>query len=325
MITTKDKINFCSLPTPMLKTSEIIPNNNLYIKRDDMTGFACGGNKTRKIEYFMHDAVSKNCDYIVSYGSVQSNLCTAVAAASAKLNMPCKLILSNSEDKSLQGNYFLFLLYGAETVFSKVENVKITISKTLIELKEKGYNPYFIEGGGHGNLGTHSYVQAYNEILMQSNNSSVKFDYIFHASGTGTTQSGLIIGNILSGETSKIIGISVARKKARGIEVISQSIKDYLEDYFPKLKIQLNNDQIIFIDDYIGKSYGDAYPEIIETIVDFSKKTGILLDPTYTGKAFLGMMDFIKTNNITDKNILFLHTGGLPILFAKTNLFKDLL
>lgn len=324
----KKKVVLCSLPTPIVSLESVfldVPGNNcLFIKRDDLTGFVLGGNKSRKLEYFMTHALHENCDYIVTYGSSQSNHCSATAAAAARFGYPCRLILAESEaEPKFAGNFFLYDLYGASTVVSKVDEVSERIHAEVTALKEQGYKPYFIPGGGHGNLGTHSYVETYQEIEKQKCELGLAFDFIFHASGTGTTQAGLIVGKEIKHNKEKVIGISIARTKARGIQVIRDSILEYSQEYQLNMDLDQLQQEINFVDDYIGKSYGDVYPEIISTIKHVAQKTGILLDPTYTGKAFYGMMEYLRKNDIRNKNILFIHTGGIPILLSNSSLFKE--
>ena len=315
------KINLCSLPTSLQKIKNI-KGNNLYIKRDDMTDLALGGNKARKLEYFMQDALDNNADYIVTYGSVHSNHCRMTAAGASKLGLPSLLILSKPDSKpSYNGNYFLYDLKNKKIHYVENKNVSGTIDKQLDKLIEKGHNPYFIYGGGHGNLGTQAYIDAYKEIEKQKTDKKINFDYIFLASGTGTTQAGLILGRKLLNNKEKIIGISIARNNERGTNVIKESIEEYINQN--QLNFEITNDEITFLDRYIGKGYADKYQEVKKTIKEIAKKEAILLDPVYTGKAFYGMKDYIKSNNIENKNILFLHTGGTPILFSNADEFRE--
>jgi len=309
------KINLLKLPTP-LEEIRIDNKNRYFIKRDDLTDFALGGNKARKIEFFLSDIKEKGCNYVVTYGSVQSNHCRITAVAAARLGLSCLLILSGTEkDISFSGNDIIYNLAGASIRFCEVNEVSKTIEKEMNNLRSKGFNPYFIQGGGHGNLGTHAYVEAYKEIKQQSEELNISFDYIFLASGTGTTQAGLIAGkNILDGR-EKIVGISIARKAEKGIDVIKKSLKSYFTEFYIKNLIEVDDKEIIFDDSYIGKGYGDIYEDVVDSIKFMLSKNSIILDPVYTGKAFYGMCDYIKKKNIRGKNILFVHTGGVPLIF----------
>ena len=308
------KINLLKLPTP-LEEIRIDNKNRYFIKRDDLTDFALGGNKARKIEFFLSDIKEKGCNYVVTYGSVQSNHCRITAVAAARLGLSCLLILSGTEkDISFSGNDIIYNLAGASIRFCEVNEVSKTIEKEMNNLRSKGFNPYFIQGGGHGNLGTHAYVEAYKEIKQQSEELNISFDYIFLASGTGTTQAGLIAGKTILGGKEKIVGISVARRAARGINVIKDSLKSYFVEFYNENLIE--DEEIIFDDSYVGKGYGDIYKEVVDSIKFMLTNNSIILDPVYTGKAFYGMCNYIKKEDIKGKNILFIHTGGVPCLFA---------
>lgn len=311
------KVSLLNLPTPLHKI-DVNSNNNYFIKRDDLTGLTLGGNKARKVEYFFADLLEKRCNYVVTYGSAQSNHCRIVAAAAAKLGIKCKLILEDSQ-KAVEpkGNEIFYKLLDADIIWCKVEDVKETISRTLNDIKRQGYRPYFIQGGGHGNLGTHAYVETYMEISEQSKTQGLHFDYIFTASGTGTTQAGLVAGKKITNGQEKIVGISVARSLPRGAQVVRDSVESYLK--YINSNINIENRDIIFDDSYIGKGYADIYKAIIDAITFMLKHNSIVLDPVYTGKAFYGMCEYLKRNNIRGKNILFIHTGGLPCFFAHGN------
>lgn len=314
------QINLTKLPTPIDFYGEIM-SNNVYVKRDDLTDYALGGNKIRKLEYFLSEALQQKVNYIVTYGAPQSNHCRLTAAVASKFGLKTLLILSKTNNPTFNGNYFLFNIFDVEIVWTDINSVSDTIDKELGKLKESGNNPYFIQGGGHGNLGTHAYRVAFDEINRQQCIKGKSFDYIFHASGTGTTQAGLIAGKLISNSSTNIVGISVARNEVRGREVINASIKDYFKEWDIQKNIPIKD--IIFDDTYIGKGYADIYPEIIETIRKVAKKSGILLDPVYTGKAFYGMFEFIKKHEIMNKDILFIHTGGTPLLFNYADKFEE--
>jgi D-cysteine desulfhydrase len=318
-----EKINLLKLPTA-LHEIEVDNKNRYFIKRDDLTDFVLGGNKARKLEYFLYDIQGKGCNYIVTYGSAQSNHCRIVVAAAARLGLKCLLILAGSEnDFTFAGNDIIYFLTGANIRWCNVNEVRSTIDREMKNLKRQGYNPYFIPGGGHGNCGTHAYVEAYKEIEQQSKEMGINFDYIFLASGTGTTQAGLIAGKKVSNGTEEIVGISIARRAYRGIEVIRESLKSYYMEFYNENLF--NNKDIIFDDSYIGEGYADIYIGIAETIKFMLCKNSIILDPVYTGKAFYGMCQYINKNDIEGKNILFIHTGGTPIFFGNGRKIVDLL
>lgn len=313
------KINFVVNKTPLYKLNGEY-DNDIYIKRDDMTGLAFGGNKARMLEFFFGQALENDYDYIVTYGSVYSNHCIMTAAASAITGLPCLLILSEPDIKEYNGNSFLCYLFNAKIVWTKKDEVNKTIEHHMKKIVDKGYKPYFIPGGGCGNCGIHGYVEAYNEIEEQKKKLQTSFDYIFLASGTGTTQAGLIIGNMLTkNDTEQIIGISIARSQSRGKEEIYKSIEAYINEF--NLTSHICEKKINFVDDYICGGYGCFDDNILKAIKDISMKEGIILDPVYTGKAFWGMLEYLKRNDIMGKNILFIHTGGIPLVFSHSDSF----
>lgn len=302
-----DLKNHKSLIYNMKKTEK----NKVYIMRDDLIPFSFGGNKARKAIYFINDIVKNKFNYIITYGSASSNHCRIIANIAKIYNFSCTIITTEKEKTT--NNKIMCEIFGVEFVYCDISNVKKTIDEQ-IKLKTKmGYKPYFIQGGGHGNWGTQAYIDAFNDIIKFEKENNMKFDYIFHASGTGTTQAGLIIGKSINKSEAKIIGISIARKLPRGKEIIIESIKDYVNS--KKLDYNITQQDIGFIDKYICDGYGKYDIKIKETIIDVLKNEGIPLDPTYTGKAFYGMKQYIKENKIEGKNILFIHTGGTPIFF----------
>jgi len=203
-------------------------------------------------------------------------------------------------------------LFGSEIISCKVSEVKDTIDRELSMLTKEGYKPYFIEGGGHGNLGTKAYIEAYEEIRTFELENNIKFDYIFHTSGTGTTQAGLVCGKLINRDERQIVGISNARKNPYGGQVVLDSVNSYLGHIGEE---SVGSEAIDFIDDYVLDGYGAYNNEVLEVIREVLIKEGIPLDTTYTGKGFWGMTEYIKENQITGKNILFIHTGGTPLFF----------
>lgn len=301
----------CFQPTLIQKLSEKLNKNNFFIKRDDLIPYSFGGNKTRKAVLFFKELEKLGCDCVVTYGSSSSNHCRVVANIAASKNIPC-FIISPNETSKKTFNSQMIKLFSAEIISCPVSEVKDTIDRKLTELKAVGYTPYFILGGGHGNLGTKAYVDAYEEIRDYEMVQSIHFDYIFHTSGTGTTQAGLVCGQVMNEDTRYIIGISNARKNPYGGQVVLASVNSYLDSIG---KENVTSETIDFIDDYVLDGYGSYNKSILNTIKEVLIQEGISLDTTYTGKAFWGMKEYIKKNQITDKNILFIHTGGTPLFF----------
>lgn len=300
-----------NLETEILKLNFNLNKNYIYIKRDDLISLSFGGNKARKSILFFKDIERTNSDCVVTYGSNSSNHCRIIANMAASKGLPC-YIISPLENNKITYNSKIVKLLGAKIIQCLVSEVKETIENKMRELEQQGYKPYFIQGGGHGNIGTQAYVDAYGEIVNYEKSKGIYFDYIFHASGTGTTQAGLICGDIINNGDKNIIGISIARKNPYGKQIVLDSVNDYLESINKK---GISMDKINFKDEYILDGYGSYNAEVKETIIKVFRNEGIPLDTTYTGKAFWGMKEYIKKKKIKDKNILFIHTGGTPLFF----------
>lgn len=300
--------------TPIMKINEI-DGNQAYIKRDDLIPYSFGGNKARKAELFFREIDAGDFDYVVTYGSGKSNHCRIVSNMAAERGIPCHIIAPLSSD-DISFNKQMTRLFGAEIKEVPIDGVHEAIESKLRKLRIKGRSPYFIAGGGHGNIGTQAYVKCYNEIKAYESREKIFFDYIFLASGTGTTQAGLVAGQIINNDDNRIIiGISIARKNPYGKDVVMKSIRSYLESEGITISEEKLNELTKVVDNYTGGGYGIDMPEILETIVDVMKRYGLPLDKTYTGKAFWGMKEYLKVKGVKDKNILFIHTGGTPLFF----------
>ncbi len=297
--------------TPIQMLNMRINENNIFIKRDDLIPYSFGGNKVRKAKIFFEELEHQKSNCVVTYGSSSSNHCRVIANLAASIGLKC-VIISPVETKKLSFNSQMIELFGAEIKNCKVSEVKSIIDKELERLTKEGFKPFFIEGGGHGNLGTKAYFEVYAEIRTYEIEKGIKFDYIFHTSGTGTTQAGLICGMLINNDNRKIIGISNARKNPYGSQVVLDSVNSFLEH---KGKENVGIEAINFIDNYVIDGYGTYNKEILEIIKEVFTKEGIPLDAIYTGKGFWGMKEYINKNNITQKNILFIHTGGIPLFF----------
>lgn len=306
-----ESLSKTSLFTPtIIQPIDSIANNSIFVKRDDLLPFSFGGNKARKAQYFFNEILQGDYDTVVTYGSSSSNHCRVVANMACKYGLAC-FIVSPEEEYQYTFNTVLVKEFGAKIVKAPLNKISQTID-TLMKDLSVNTKPYFIAGGGHGNLGTKAYHDAYNEICDWENENGIYFDYIFHASGTGTTQAGLVCGAALKDDNKRqIVGISIARQNPRGKDVVTESVNDYLKSIGFKGKIP----KINFTDAYICGGYGKHTPEIKDTIHQMLCKNGIPLNATYTGKAFWGMARFIKENKIENKNILFINTGSVPLFF----------
>lgn len=288
--------------------------NNLYIKREDLIPYSFGGNKARKGKLFFEEIDRGNYDCIVTYGSSHSNHCRIIANMAAARNMKCYLI-GPKEISEQTFNSRLMNLFKAEIMTVAIDEVHSTIEKELQKLREDGKKPYFIPGGGHGNIGTEAYVQCYDEIRTYEQINKIFFDYIFFASGTGTTQAGLVCGQLINEDNRKIVGISIARRNPRGRDVVIDSIHEYFTGHNMLISEENIQKNTILIDNYIGAGYGKDDAEIIATIKEAMTMYGLPLDSTYTGKAYCGMKKYIQEEKIVGKNVLFIHTGGTPLFF----------
>lgn len=304
--------------TPLYLLSSDDNNNKIYIKRDDLIPFSFGGNKARIAQEFVADMQQKGKNFMVGYGNARSNLSRALTNLCANKNIPC-LIISPSEDNGSRietpNSKIVKNILGVQFVECDKQKVAQCVLETLSELREKGYNPYYIYGNEYGTgneaVSVRAYLKAYDEIKEQGKELNVQFDYIFLATGTGMTQAGLILGKQKNNGAEKIVGISVAREKAKEVEVIKRYINsDAIEE-------------IEICDKYLCGGYGAFDSGIEKQIIKMFKCYGIPLDPTYTGKGYYGMAKYIKECNIANKNILFLHTGGTPLFFDWLSLRKD--
>ena len=288
--------------------------NHLWIKREDLIPFSFGGNKARKAQLFFQEIDNGGYDCVVTYGSGSSNHCRVVANECCRRRLLC-YIISPEEASERTFNSQMMEMFGADITTVPISKVHDTIERKIVELRKSGRRPYFIEGGGHGNIGTEAYVQCYEEIREYEREEDIHFDYILFASGTGTTHAGLICGQLLAGDENRIVGISIARKNPRGRDVVLDSVRSYISNRADEEAIQAAT---IFIDDYTS-GYGRDDKRVTETIEIVLKTYGIPLDATYTGKAFMGMTEYMSQHKLEGKNILFIHTGGTPLFFDVLN------
>ena len=297
--------------TPLLYLGEEF-DNRIYVKREDLYPFSLGGNKARiSREYFREiDAGGYGC--VVTCGGTGSNLCRAVANLAAARGLRCVLILytGRSEDSF---NRKLAALGGAETVLCPPERLSETIGARLDALRSAGERPYFIPGGGRGVPGTRAYAECYREITADAQSAAVSFDEIFLPSGTGTTQAGLVCGSLLAGDGCRIVGVSIARRAEAGRPVILENVREYFACEKLPLPDRDWEEAVIFEDAYTGGGYGRG--DYSATVRRIWNRYGMSLDNTYTGKAFFGMGEYLRSHSVKGKDILFVNTGGVPLLF----------
>ncbi len=314
------KLDMSILPTALHKLEYLSRSykRNIYCKRDDLTGFAFGGNKTRKLDYLVKDALDHGHDCIVTNGSVQSNWCRICSVAAAVNGIDIYLVLAGHESAKSTANLLLDELAGADISIIDTEDDELLHKKSMEiveQLEQQGKKPYFLSVGGSNSIGALGYVQAFNEILEYEREKGIDFSKLYLASGSAGTQAGLVVGQLLSGWEGKIIGINVSRSSAAQEGKIGSIVKDTLEllniPEIPDWK-----DKIITDDNYIGEAYRKNTEAAARAIELFARKEGIFLDEVYTGKAAAGLLDHLEKGLISsDEDILFIHTGGNIQLF----------
>ena len=312
------RIKLANLPTPLDDLKQLGNKygfKKLLVKRDDLTGFAGGGNKARKLEYDFAEILKGGYDVVLTAGGIQSNHARMTAAAARKLGLDVKLVLGGPDFNKFEGNLLLDILFGAEIRYlvNDDDNDHLTsaMNKWADELKSNGRKPFVIPIGGSTGLGALGYVKAMQEISEQLADNKVQ---IIMAVGSCGTFAGSILGAKMFLPEARIIGISVSRTK----EAIIQRTKEIITESALILKQKINLDDILIecSDQYVVE-YGLITKEGKNAILECANFEGILLDPIYTGKVMAGMIDLVQKKNI-DPGVttIFLHTGGLPILFS---------
>jgi L-cysteate sulfo-lyase len=321
----KKSLGFFPTPLAELKTlSSYLGGPKVYIKRDDQTGLAMGGNKTRKLEYFFGEALSKGCDVVITGGAQQSNHCRQTAAAAAQCGVECHLVLGGEQPNELNGNLLLDTLFGATIHFCGNLRKGEKIPEIFEQLTTQGKKPYIIPYGGSNVTGALGFVDAVEELQMQMKTQNLQFNEIVFASSSGGTQAGLMLGKELFKSEFNILGIGIDKDEIEGkslenyiLKLANEtSSKLNINKEFSKKDVHLNNN-------YLGEGYGVVSAAEKEAIDLMARLEGILLDPVYTAKAMAGLIDIIRKNyySKTDK-VLFWHTGGAPALFYYNNQLK---
>lgn len=322
------KLNLANFPTKIEKLEKISKESgiNIYIKRDDQTGSEISGNKIRKLEYSIYEAIENGCDTLITCGGIQSNHARATAAAGIKLGMRAILVLRSDETPELEGNYFLDKVIGADVRIISSDDYRERRAEIMKEIKAEsdaeGHKAYIIPEGASNGIGSLGYYSAMEEIKEQEKELGIKFDRIVAAVGSGGTYAGLCMGNteFFNGE-KKITGFNVC-DDAEFFKKRSEEIIEEAQKYLDKSIIVKAEDMDI-IDGYVGVGYAQSRLEELEFIQKTAKKEGVIFDPVYTGKAMYGMMNEIEKGTFEKgENILFIHTGGLFGIFSKRDQFK---
>ncbi|MGP4789353.1 D-cysteine desulfhydrase family protein [Psychrobacter sp. 1Y11] len=308
-------------PTPLIELTRLsakLGGPKIYMKRDDNTGLALGGNKTRKLEYIMGDALAKGADTVITAGAIQSNHCRQTAGAAASLGLECHLVLGGEEPTQPQGNLLLDKVYGCHIHWAGENRKGEDIPALVEQLKAEGKKPYIIPYGGSNELGAVAFIEAYKELDSQRRDLNVTFTHIIFASSSGATQAGLIIGNKILETNCQLVGINIDKGEMDKVPFdehiisLANSTAQLIEaDY------QFTANDLILNSNYVGDGYGVIGELENEAIAMTAQNEGILLDPVYTGRAMGGLIDMIRTGQIkSEDTVLFWHTGGAPALFA---------
>ncbi len=303
------------------RLTEQLSGPRIHIKRDDLLGLASGGNKTRKLEFLMAEALSQGADTIITTGAVQSNHCRLTLAAAVKEGLDCRLVLEERVEGSYSpagsGNNLLFTLLGVDkiAVVPGGADLPQAMEDMATEVRARGGRPYIIPGGGSNALGALGYVACAEEILAQSFDMALPIDHVVCSSGSGGTHAGLVAGFYGNQTGIPVTGISVRATKAP-----QESKVQALANATSRLSGATRDipaDEITVRDEFVGPGYSLPTPEMTAAIHTFARTEGILLDPVYTGKTAAGLIAMVREGAFAcDSNVLFIHTGGSPAIYA---------
>jgi len=308
------------LPTAveeMPRLSAYLGGPRLLVKRDDQTGLAFGGNKTRKLDYLAAEAITHGAQTLITAGAIQSNHCRQTAAAARRLGLECILVLSGEPPELPEANTYLDLLLGAELVWSSREARGTVLNQTYQKAEQEGRNPFLIPYGGSSPTGAAAYAYAIRELMAQK----VDADWIVFATSSGGTQAGMIAGQALFGFPGQVLGISVEEEAGQfrgAVANLAKNVTKILGN-----EINITKEDVLVRDDYLGGGYAVMGNPEREAIQLFARHEGLLVDPVYTGRAAAGLIDLIRRRFFKpEETVLFWHTGGLPALFADQYLRK---
>jgi D-cysteine desulfhydrase family pyridoxal phosphate-dependent enzyme len=322
------RIPLVTLPTPLERLAGISRRlgREVLVKRDDLTGLGFGGNKARKLEYLMAEAVAAQADLVITGGGDQSNHARMTAAACTQLGIGCELHLCAVPGAAVAGNLFLDELFGANVVIHEsesrlepclLERLETFMQEAVDAACRRGQRPYLIPPGGAVVAGAIGYVVAMRELADQLAAMGITADYVVTATGAGGTQAGIEVGLRLFHPMAQAIGIAIgdtAEGRAGAVADLANATAEFLG-----LSSSLTPKDIR-VDDYIGESYAIPSPEGVAAIAELARSDALVLDPVYTGKAMAGLLDLARRGEIgPDARVVFLHTGGSPALFAQTN------
>ncbi len=315
------RLHFAHLPTPiepLPRLSAMLGGPSLFIKRDDQTGLALGGNKTRKLEFLVADALEQGADLLITAGAIQSNHCRQTAAIAARLGLECTLVLTGEPPDHPSANLLLDRLFNAHILYvpDRRDRERV-LQETADRARSQGRRPYLVPYGGSSPTGVLGYVFAIQEVLEQwpALGAEAQPDWIICATSSGGTQAGMVLGCRHFGFTGRILGISIDESVSwlqRTISTLATQASALLGE-----PMEITPDEVLANDDYCRAGYGVLTEADREAIHLFARTEGILLDPVYTGRAAAGMIDLIRRGFFRkDEAVLFWHTGGQPALFA---------
>lgn len=326
-----ERVKLGLFPTPLVELKALgsfLAGPRIFMKRDDLDGLGMGGNKLRKLEYAMAEAITQGASTVITTGAVQSNHCRLTAAAANKLGMQCHLVLSGHEPEIATGNLLLDKILGVAGIHyvkhlspeekdaAGYDPVEEKVAQIKDQLIREGEVPYYIPNGCRALHGALGYSSCTREVVDQLHGLNLSVDHFVTACGTVSTQVGLILGSQLYCQAqARVVGISVLHDR----EYVEKSIRTDLSEVHQYLQLEeLSQTEIICYDEYIGKGYGVPTLEMKEAIALVAQKEGIFLDPVYTGKAMAGMIDLINKGKLSKGEIVvFIHTGGAPGIFAE--------
>ena len=318
------RVSLAHLPTPLERLpnlSKHLGGPDIWVKRDDCTGLATGGNKTRKLEFSMAAALAEGADTIVTVGAVQSNHVRQTAAAAAKLGLACEVLLEHrvtdpTEAYAHSGNVFLDQIFGANLrEYAGGTDFDAAMDEVADEVRAAGGKPYIIPGGASNTVGALGYVNCAIELLEQAQQQGLAIDHLVTATGSAGTQAGLAVGLKASGSELPMLGIGVNVPREQQEEKVYQLAVETAE-FIGKPGCVARGD-IVANCDYVGTGYGVPTEAMNEAVLLLARTEGLLFDPVYSGKALAGMIDLVQKGEFSDaSNIVFLHTGGSAALFA---------
>jgi D-cysteine desulfhydrase len=309
------RLNFAHLPTPieeLPRLTEALGGPRILVKRDDQTGLAFGGNKTRKLEFLVAEAREQGAKMLISAGAIQSNHCRQTVAAAARFGFDCTLVLTGEKPKQPSANFLLDQLFGAEivTVADRKDRDRI-LQETFDNAVAAGKKPYLVPYGGSSPTGALGYAFAVEEFMNQN----MKVDWIVIGTSSGGTHAGLVLGQRVFNFRGKVLGISIDEPEAQ----LKAHVSELATQASEKLgaRIEFTGDDVLANENYCQAGYGVFGAGEREAIKLFASKEGLLLDPVYTGRAAAGLIDLIRKGFFKkDETVLFWHTGGQPALFA---------